>query len=91
MTSREFCYWLQGFFEIQGDGAAAITATQSNCIRKHLSMVFRHEIDPSYGDAEAQAKLSALHEGVEQAKKDAADAKKAAQNPPYRKEPLIRC
>lgn len=65
MTSREFCYWLQGFFEINFDcepGAApeGLTPEQTGCIRRHLSMVFKHEIDPSYPN---QSELGALHEG----------------------------
>lgn len=47
MTSREFCYWLQGFFEIAG-GPQAMTKEQAEMISRHLSMVFVHEIDPSY-------------------------------------------
>lgn len=49
MTSRDFCYWLQGFFELAGTEAAFLTTEQSKIIRAHLNMVFRHEIDPSYG------------------------------------------
>ncbi len=72
MTSRDFCYWLQGFFEI-GDCEVAkepgkyiaqtISAAQAACIRNHLNMVFKHEIDPSHGDAAHQAVLSQAHVG----------------------------
>lgn len=69
MTSREFCYWLQGFFELQGassQGAQGVveplTTAQTQCIQNHLNMVFKHEIDPSAGSAAHQAELSALHE-----------------------------
>jgi hypothetical protein len=63
MTSRDFCYWLQGYSEIAGqaDVPMAITAEQAACIQKHLSMVFLHEIDPSMGDKEEQSKLDAIH------------------------------
>lgn len=47
MTSREFCYWLQGYFEIAG-GQTGLTADQAETVQRHLSMVFAHEIDPSY-------------------------------------------
>jgi hypothetical protein len=60
MTSREFCYWLQGYFEIN-KGAGALTQEQSEIIQKHLSLVFIHEIDNSYGNAEHTAKLNAAH------------------------------
>ena len=66
MTSREFCYWLQGFFELQPANVAsstALTAEQTQIVRNHLNMVFKHEIDPSQGTAEHQAELSAAHEG----------------------------
>lgn len=48
MTSREFCYWLQGFYEI--NGVTALNNEQSELIQKHLAMVFKHEIDKSYPD-----------------------------------------
>lgn len=48
MTSRDFCYWLQGYFEI--NGVEEIKAGQAQVIQKHLSLVFIHEIDPSFGD-----------------------------------------
>lgn len=59
MTSRDFCYWLQGFLELRDD--ASITAEQAKCIQRHLALVFVHEIDPSAGPPEHQAKLDAAH------------------------------
>lgn len=66
MTSRDFCYWLQGFFEIgrahePGNHAPALTERQAEMIRKHLALVFQHEIDPSAGPPEHQAALNAIH------------------------------
>jgi hypothetical protein len=56
MTSREFCYWLQGHFELNnGD---ELTPHQVQLIKKHLNLVFHHEIDPSYPDS---AKLNQIH------------------------------
>jgi len=46
MKSVEFCYWLQGMFELSNP--KELTAEQVDSIRKHLAMVFVHEIDPSY-------------------------------------------
>lgn len=57
MTSRDFCYWLQGFYEINGVGP--MTADQSALVARHLAMVFVHEIDPSFG-ADNKA-LDAIH------------------------------
>jgi hypothetical protein len=61
MTSRDFAYWLQGFFEISG--ATEMTAPQVEQLKKHLHMVFEHEIDPSAGDAKTQEKLNQIHHG----------------------------
>jgi len=66
MKSRDFCYWLQGFFEVSDirlQGTCELNQEQVKCIRNHLNMVFKHEIDPSMGDSEHQGKLTALHEG----------------------------
>lgn len=63
MTSRDFCYWLQGFFEIsETDGVAQpLSAKQVEGIKKHLALVFKHEIDPSAGDAKHQGELNKVH------------------------------
>jgi hypothetical protein len=63
MTSREFCYWLQGLFEL-GKSPEGLSCAQVECVKKHLALVFVHEIDPSYGPAEHQATLSAIHNNV---------------------------
>lgn len=67
MTSRDFCYWLQGFFEL-GAGAEtvpaagpALTAQQAEMIRRHLALVFVHEIDPAAGGPEHQQALNEIH------------------------------
>lgn len=62
MTSRDFCYWLQGFFELHGSDIS-LDATQAELVRAHLAMVFKHEIDPSHGSPEHVKELSDLHEG----------------------------
>jgi hypothetical protein len=67
VKSVEFCYWLQGFFELHPEntkGASdgiSLSPAQVGLIAKHLAMVFKHEIDPSYGSEKAQQALSALH------------------------------
>ena len=63
MTSRDFAYWLQGYFEIHG-GDESLTKEQAECIKKHLALVFVHEIDPSAGPPAYQAKLDAIHHGI---------------------------
>lgn len=59
MTSRDFCYWLQGFFELSDNHG--ISPEKSKMIQTHLAMVFHHEIDPSMGDAKKQDALNVLH------------------------------
>ena len=66
MTSRDFCYWLQGYFEIAAladSSTAQITVAQADMIKRHLSMVFIHEIDPSIdqGNPAKQGLLDHLH------------------------------
>lgn len=58
MTSREFCYWLQGFFELTPQ-AVSIDGERLRLIKQHLAMVFHHEIDPSYPDSKT---LQMLHD-----------------------------
>lgn len=46
MKSRDFAFWLQGFFEL-GGGDTGLSATQVAVIRQHLGLVFEH--DPEIG------------------------------------------
>ncbi len=63
MTSRDFCYWLQGFFELNhASQSVSLNAQQLECVRKHLALVFKHEIDPSAGNAAHQAALNDIHD-----------------------------
>jgi hypothetical protein len=57
MTSRDFCYWLQGCFEILDP--SGLSERQTKIIKNHLNMVFIHEIDPSMPDEDG--KLSEAH------------------------------
>ena len=61
MKSRDFCYWLQGLFELAEP--STLDEKQVQTIRNHLNMVFYHEIDPSYGGKEVQDALNNLHSG----------------------------
>lgn len=61
MTSRDFCFWLQGFFEVSNSNS--VTEQQTEVIKKHLSLVFKHEIDPSMGGQEHQNELNIIHHG----------------------------
>jgi len=59
MTSRDFCYWIQGYFEIADDNK--LSEQQVKMIKRHLALVFKHEIDPSYGGN--QEELQQIHDG----------------------------
>lgn len=59
MTSRDFVYWFQGFLEISN--TKEINEDQLKIVRNHLTMVFKHEIDPSMGNIEHQEELNLLH------------------------------
>lgn len=61
MTSRDFCYWLQGYFEIAN--TSVLTVGQVEAIKNHLALVFKHEIDPSFGDEKKQDELNEIHSG----------------------------
>lgn len=75
MTSRDFCYWLQGYFELNDlvsnkPGEDPITPKQADMIRKHLAMVFKHEIDPLMGPQMHQEELTAIHAGLARPSED---------------------
>jgi hypothetical protein len=63
MTPQNFCYWLNGFFEISGS-VKSLSTEQINMIKAHLRLVFRDSIDPSMGDKEHQNILNAMHQGI---------------------------
>jgi hypothetical protein len=58
MTSRDFCFWLQGLFEIANPQELNERATTQ--IKNHLNLVFKHEIDPSMPDPTGD--LQAIHD-----------------------------
>ena len=67
MKSRDFCYWLQGYFEIHKvshKNLPELNHDEVVVIANHLNMVFKHEIDPSMGPKPHQDALSALHQGL---------------------------
>jgi hypothetical protein len=61
MKATEFCYWLQGMFELVAP--QALDSRQTTLIKEHLAMVFIHEIDPSY-PKEQQVELNKAHGGT---------------------------
>lgn len=63
MTSRDFCYWLQGWFELNEtiDHREGATPETMAMIKNHLTLVFKHEIDPSLPDISGE--FQAIHDG----------------------------
>lgn len=43
MTPENFCYWLQGFFEINGRLEEPLTIEQCVMIKEHLQLAFKKE------------------------------------------------
>jgi hypothetical protein len=58
MKATEFCYWLQGMFELTE--VKSLNEEQTDLIRRHLAMAFQHDIDKRPSEEE-QAKLNKLH------------------------------
>ena len=60
MTSRDFCFWLQGSLEVSD--LKTLDKDQLEVVKKHLSLVFI-QIHPSMGDQKEQDKLNFIHHG----------------------------
>lgn len=50
MTPENFCYWLQGYFELRSKTEFTLTQDQVEEIKNHLQLVFRKET-PFIGDS----------------------------------------
>ena len=57
MKPSEFCYWLQGYFEVSGQ--SELTKEQGDMVQRHLSLVFKHELDIP----DPLGELQAIHDG----------------------------
>lgn len=61
MKAEQFCFWLQGHFEMNPN-AITLDASQTNLLKRHLELVFAHDIDPKMGSKEHQEKLNTIHD-----------------------------
>jgi hypothetical protein len=43
MTARDFCYWLQGFFEISGTPTPTFSIARAQMLRQHLKLVVAYD------------------------------------------------
>jgi hypothetical protein len=64
MTTEQFCFWLNGFFELRNadpNHKKGLTAEQEVILLNHLYLCFKHDIDPKMGDAAHQQVLNDIH------------------------------
>lgn len=61
MTARDFCFWLQGALEIVDP--QGLTVGQLAMVKRHLALVFAHDIDPTAGRPSVQEVMNAIHSG----------------------------
>jgi hypothetical protein len=89
VTSRDFAFWLQGYLELTPGQPAPLSAEQVDKVRRHLALVFIHDIDPSL--KLANKRLEDLAQKIHD------DAMKPLPSPVFyqptdaRGEPLMRC
>lgn len=62
MKATDFCYWLQGLFELSNP--QELNERQTTLIKRHLHLVFKHDIDPQAGPPEYQHILQGIHDGT---------------------------
>jgi len=68
MNSRDFVYWLQGYFELAG-GSCNLNKEQVDVIKEHLKLVFVKEttevvINSTHNSVISQEELSKLIEAA---------------------------
>ena len=64
MKSTEFCYFLQGLFELSD--VKTLNEQQVQMIKNHLKLVFLYDIDPLYtDDKNLQHIFQNIHDGKE--------------------------
>lgn len=67
MNATDFCYWLQGFFELASQSGSrepiTLSRKQVEVIRRHLNLVFIHDIDHKAGPPEYLSTLQEVHDG----------------------------
>lgn len=60
MTPENFCYWLQGYFELVGP--KTLDEKETKIVNDHLNLVFKKET-PQYFSPNFNANYDALKEG----------------------------
>lgn len=63
MSTRDFCYWLQGYFEINGGTEllqpGLLSSDKVKIIKNHLALVFKHDIDKQYKEGDGSQEVHA--------------------------------
>ena len=61
MKAESFCYWLQGYFELTDSekGFGGLTSDQAKMVKRHLALVFKHDID----SPDPTGELQETHDG----------------------------
>lgn len=73
MTPEQFCYWLQGYFELQPSGSGSISAAQARVIKEHLQLTFEKVTTLSTEDVNLIPIDREFPSEVQQESPDAAD------------------
>jgi len=63
MTPENFCYWLQGMFELTG--ARNLSPTQVQAIKGHLALVFDKQTE-DFGETIEEINVEAMHNIIEE-------------------------
>ena len=61
MSETEFCYWLQGFFELSGSDE--LTPAQIQMIKSHLNLVFK-KVTRIIGDGKWEVDINTMFTGI---------------------------
>ena len=60
MNSTEFCYWLQGYFEIAGKDVT-LSTDQAKIVQEHLKLVFDGDAELVFNDSEYKVVIPHSH------------------------------
>ena len=77
MTTRDFCYWLQGLFELVE--TKTLDEKQTQMIKNHLKIVFL--VEANKGTKELQETLRKIHTFEEESRKNIKKDKRKVKKP----------
>jgi hypothetical protein len=65
MKAENFCFWLQGFFELNGN-TATLSPEQVELVKMHLGLVFKHDPTMAHEAPEKKAVRPFLQKELEE-------------------------